>query len=108
MFPSGRPENKRRFVLGGFPGSVLVTHNRLIPIPYWAVLGGSTRNFFKTEKKRIRRSANKDRTLLRAQGQKKHPVSVSEPNFFKDCKLYIIISFLILNYIERFFRNKKY
>jgi len=45
---------------------------------------------------------------FRALRAKKHPEAVFHPYFNRDCKLYIIISFLILNYIERFFRIKKY
>ena len=39
---------------------------------------------------------------------KNHLESVSHMHFARDYILYIIISFLILNYFERFFRNKKY
>jgi hypothetical protein len=39
---------------------------------------------------------------------KNHLESVSHKHSDRDCKLYIIISFLILNHFERFFRNKKY
>jgi len=37
-----------------------------------------------------------------------HVEVVFHPDFIRDCNLYIIISFLIINYIERFFINKKY
>jgi hypothetical protein len=40
--------------------------------------------------------------------QKHHPEAVFRTDFVRDCKLYIIISFLILNIFERFFGNKKY
>jgi hypothetical protein len=52
--------------------------------------------------------AVRDLIFFCALSEKKHLEGASDSHFAKNSLSYIIIPFSILNYFERFFRNKKY